>query len=94
MKGKCSEPNCPNVVYRRGLCRRHWEAIREAERRAYEEAQRQKEEDNQRVLREMERNPHGGSIFHRSYIPSKKSLTQERYTTATASGRFFGAEGR
>ena len=55
MKGKCSEPNCPNVVYRRGLCRRHWEAIREAERRAYEEAQRQKEEDNQRVLREMER---------------------------------------
>ena len=39
-------------------------------------------------------NPHGGSIFHRSYIPSKKSLTQERYTTATASGRFFGAEGR
>lgn len=34
---------------------RHWEAIREAERRAYEEAQRQKEEDNQRVLREMER---------------------------------------
>lgn len=29
--------------------------IREAERRAYEEAQRQKEEDNQRVLREMER---------------------------------------
>ena len=39
-------------------------------------------------------NPHGGSIFHRSYIPSKMSLTQERYTTATASGRFFGAEGR
>ena len=28
------------------------------------------------------------------YIPHRKSLTQERYTTATASGRFFGAEGR
>lgn len=33
MKGTCSEQNCPNVVYRRGLCRRHYEQLREAERR-------------------------------------------------------------
>ena len=32
MKGKCSEPNCPNVAYRRGLCRRHWEKVRKQER--------------------------------------------------------------
>ena len=49
MKGKCSEPNCPNVVYRRGLCRRQYEQLRETERQKQEAI----EAENDAILREM-----------------------------------------
>lgn len=47
MKGMCSENNCKSVVYRRGLCRRHWEGLRARERQEeqsrIEEARREAE---------------------------------------------------
>ena len=53
MKKICSDPECQNAVYRRGMCRRHWEKVRKQEREA-----------NQSIVDEAKRN-----TAWREYLP-------------------------
>lgn len=68
MKGTCNEQHCTNIVYRRGLCRRHYEQLREAERREQEA----KEAENDAILRETFR-----KAAWREHLPPVVHTSQE-----------------
>lgn len=68
MKGTCNERHCSNVVYRRGLCRRHYEQLREAERQKQEAT----EAENDAILRETFR-----KTAWREHLPQVVHTSQE-----------------
>ena len=67
-EGTCNEQCCTNVVYRRGLCRRQYEQLRETERQKQEAI----EAENDAILREMFR-----KAAWREHLPPVVHTSQE-----------------